>query len=268
MQKNGWKAAGSILLLVGFMAAGILAGDRLAQQVVWPAMRPQGTAEPVDVLPNQEKKLGEVTLQEASFSAVSMYTDLDLKNAQVFAQKIVEQGGAGYVFAREGYHVLAAAYQKAEDADAVSESLKTAGWDCQVIQSTGNAVRFVVTGTELEINMLSTTAAFIHQTMTELETWAADLDTQTSTAADTRSLALERLSQIRVHRERMLGLQRQSEDSRLISGLLALLEVEEQIFSGITAFGDTQSAPMAQKIRYGHIQALLKYQELTRALVQ
>ena len=151
-RKGGWP-----LLL----AAGVLLGAGLGSYLrgEWKAQTPARiSAEPAPTLTPEESRMTETTLSLTgqTWYALQLGVFDQPDGARQQAESYRGRGAGGYVFRKEGYRVLAAAYATRADAQAVMTQIKNQhGVDASVVEIQQPQVTLRLTGQKAQLTALT-----------------------------------------------------------------------------------------------------------------
>ncbi len=288
LKKRRKKKRYAKLFLIALLILGILyvvsAGKlgKFVSRLVSPIINQKGNsdgtdevskAEPILTVPEDkldskggdEKDTSKVTknikANSLSMFTIQMSAFTDEKNANEFAKQLQSKGGAGYVLNDEFHRVLAVGFQKEEDAKKVKEQLKADGIESHVYPISSSGADMKITAVKANIDAIQSAYGMWEEKYVALEKVIRDLDSDVIPAADACG-QMEKIKKEMVRkRDELKAMNAKQDNNAVLSGLVSLYESGIKSFDGILSQNSSDKVAISSKIKYTHIEMVMRYKE-------
>ena len=173
--------------------------------------------------------------------------------ARVEAARYAPRGAAGYVLHREVWHVLAAGYETAEEADAVRDNLReNEGMNCDTVSLVCGPVRVRATATAAQTDALVSCEKAIRESAALVASLSRAVDkgeTAVPQAIGVLKAQREALDEARARLKAATG---ETADARVVAPLLNLAEEAEKGLKSLTG----EQATLPDVLFSGRMKAL------------
>ena len=164
--------------------------------------------------------------------------------ARVEAARYASRGAAGFILRREVWHVLAAGYDTAEEADAVRDGLREKeGMSCDTVSLVCGPARLRVTATAEQTAALTGCEAALRESAALVASLSRAVDRGEASVSQAAAVLEAQRAALEEARSRLAVAAGEAADPRVVSPLLALAARAERGLSGLT--GERAALPAA-----------------------
>lgn len=265
--KTRGRKAGWLLLLCAGIGLGVLVSSFFQRS--WQAT-PQTriAAEPVPTLPPEETKPDERTLTLAgqSWYALQLGVYPDANAARQQAEAYRARGAGGYIFQKDGWRVLGAAYANRADAQAVMTQLKTRHQlDTEVVEIVSPEITLRLTGQKGQLTALSDAFSAMEKLCDHLYQLSLSLDQQQTDAR-------EALAALQSEQETLTALNGRLQSRFGASAPAAVLSLEQTLSECARSLGAASSAQsltrLGAQVKYCHLECVCRMAAYAAALAE
>jgi hypothetical protein len=223
---------------------------------------PEDKADSKDGKKKDTSKVTEtIKANSLSMFTIQMSAFTDEKNANEFAKQLQSEGGAGYVLKDEFFRVLAVGFQKEEDAKKVKEQLKADGMESHIYPVSSSGADMKITATKTNISAIRSAYEMWEEKYLALEKVIRDLDSDAIPAADAYGQMEKIKKEVTEKEDELKAMNARQDNNAVLSGLVSLYESGSKSFDGILAEKSSDKVTVSSKIKYTHIEMIMRYKE-------
>ncbi|MBR3502637.1 MAG: hypothetical protein IKO07_00145 [Clostridia bacterium] len=183
-----------------------------------------------------ERTTSDVVFSELSLHAVRTAVCDSEAAARVEAARYAPRGAAGYALHREVWHVLAAGYETAEEADAVRDNLRAQeGMSCDTVSLVCGRVRVRVTATAEQTEALVGCERALRESAALVASLSRAIDKGEAAVPQALGVLKEQRAALEEARARLAAAAGEAADAKVVSPLLSLAETAEKGLKSLTA---------------------------------
>ena len=200
-----------------------------------------------------ERVTTEVAFEALSLHAVRTAVCDSEAAARVEAARYAPRGAAGYVLHREVWHVLAAGYESAGEADAVRDNLRDReGMSCDTVSLVCGRVRLRVTATAAQTQALVACERALRESAVLAAALSRSVDKGETAVSQAIGALKAQLGALEEARSKLAAAVGEAADARVVGPLLALAEAAEAGLKRLTG----EQATLPDVLFSGRMKAL------------